>query len=480
MKYISLWFLLLTASILVSCNSNKESQKRLITVKKNNVSETIVDKTQSVNEISCEFNYPKTELFLGFWSGMTRLEFSNHADSLIREGYLSQKLNGGRYFNNSINLFVPTKDYFYTIEQSNGKVLEIKLDAEFLNPKLLAEKKTIEQHIEVEEQEIASISSAPFEVNAIFLPRKKKVRVDFVMNQDGNNFSPPDFIGFKVVGGPSQSISNLWINGKRSFSKTYSFFLEPLREGTITIGPAAIEIEGEIYKSPLLNIMINEKIKRSIGKSSINSNICESLVAIKLIGAEELSDKYSTKYSLSKWPKTGIIEQSKIGRYNKAYNPKSYAKVKVQKEMHGVQFKTQENIVPMPQSFIDRAKKLDMFEEKVYYDFKVDEDRYEQTIDLGNDLIIYFKQNFKRFERKAFSLNDIEINPNRGDAIERMSFIVDNISENGIGLDESQSKQEITTIDFYSRIDVIYTTKKYYEEKYVLPEEKMNNDMPKS
>ena len=60
-----------------------------------------------------------------------------------------------------------------------------------------------------------------------------------------------------------------------------------------------------------------------------------------------------------------------------------------------------------------------------------------------------------------------------------MSFSVNN-TENGIGLDESQSKQEITTIDFYSRIDVIYTTKKYYEEKYVLPEEKMNNDMPKA
>ena len=32
-------------------------------------------------------------------------------------------------------------------------------------------------------------------------------------------FTPPDFSGFRVVGGPNQSISNSWVNGKRSFSK---------------------------------------------------------------------------------------------------------------------------------------------------------------------------------------------------------------------------------------------------------------------
>ena len=39
------------------------------------------------------------------------------------------------------------------------------------------------------------------------------------MNKDGDNFTPPDFSGFEVVGGPNQSISNSWINGVRSFSK---------------------------------------------------------------------------------------------------------------------------------------------------------------------------------------------------------------------------------------------------------------------
>ena len=48
----------------------------------------------------------------------------------------------------------------------------------------------------------------------------ERLRVDFVMNKDGDNFTPPDFEGFQVVMGPSQSISNSWINGVRSYSKT--------------------------------------------------------------------------------------------------------------------------------------------------------------------------------------------------------------------------------------------------------------------
>jgi hypothetical protein len=42
--------------------------------------------------------------------------------------------------------------------------------------------------------------------------------VDFTMNQDGDNFTPPNFDDFTVVAGPSQSVSNVWVNNVRSFS----------------------------------------------------------------------------------------------------------------------------------------------------------------------------------------------------------------------------------------------------------------------
>ena len=48
----------------------------------------------------------------------------------------------------------------------------------------------------------------------------ERLRIDFTMNKDGDEFEPPEFKNFSVVGGPSQSINNSWINGVRSFSKT--------------------------------------------------------------------------------------------------------------------------------------------------------------------------------------------------------------------------------------------------------------------
>lgn len=77
----------------------------------------------------------------------------------------------------------------------------------------------------------------------------ERLRIEFTMNKDGDNFSPPDFNGFRILMGPSQSISSSWINGVRSYSKTYSYTLAPTARGTFTIGQATIVIEGETYKS---------------------------------------------------------------------------------------------------------------------------------------------------------------------------------------------------------------------------------------
>ncbi len=77
----------------------------------------------------------------------------------------------------------------------------------------------------------------------------ERLRVDFVMNRDGDNFNPPDFNGFRVIMGPSQSISSSWINGVRSYSKSYSYTLAPIARGKYTIKQSSIVIDGETYKS---------------------------------------------------------------------------------------------------------------------------------------------------------------------------------------------------------------------------------------
>ena len=67
----------------------------------------------------------------------------------------------------------------------------------------------------------------------------ERLRIDFVMNKDGDNFNPPSFEGFTVIG-PNQSISTSWLNGEKSYSKTYSYFLIPKKKGRFTITQATI------------------------------------------------------------------------------------------------------------------------------------------------------------------------------------------------------------------------------------------------
>ncbi len=89
----------------------------------------------------------------------------------------------------------------------------------------------------------------------------ERLRIDFEMNQDGDNFTPPNFENFRVVGGPNQSISNSWINGKRSFSKTYSYFLSPQTRGKIVIGQATIDVKGETYKTSPVEIEVTAAVE---------------------------------------------------------------------------------------------------------------------------------------------------------------------------------------------------------------------------
>jgi hypothetical protein len=89
----------------------------------------------------------------------------------------------------------------------------------------------------------------------------ERLRVDFIMNENGDDFIPPSFSGFKVFSGPNQSISNSWINGKRSFSKTYTYFLTPTRKGALTIAQATIKIDGETYKTSPIKITITEAVE---------------------------------------------------------------------------------------------------------------------------------------------------------------------------------------------------------------------------
>lgn len=88
----------------------------------------------------------------------------------------------------------------------------------------------------------------------------ERLRVDFTMNKDGDNFTPPNFEGFQVVMGPGQSIRNSWVNGVRTFSKTFSYTIAPTERGKFTIGQATIVIDGKTYKSLTKSIEVTAAV----------------------------------------------------------------------------------------------------------------------------------------------------------------------------------------------------------------------------
>ncbi|MFD1601343.1 BatD family protein [Flavobacterium artemisiae] len=88
----------------------------------------------------------------------------------------------------------------------------------------------------------------------------ERLRIDFIMNVDGDNFDQPNFEGFRIVGGPSQQISQSWVNGRSSFQKIYSYILQPERKGALLIKQAAIEYNGQIYKTSPIKITVTNAV----------------------------------------------------------------------------------------------------------------------------------------------------------------------------------------------------------------------------
>ena len=140
----------------------------------------------------------------------------------------------------------------------------------------------------------------------------ERLRVDFSMNKDGDNFSPPGFDGFDVVGGPNQSVSNSWINGKRSFEKIYSYFLSPKRKGTLMIEPASIEIDGNTIKTNAIVIKVTKEIAKPKDPNSVVASDNIHLVAEVSKENPYLNEAITVVYKLYVSPNTGVSNWREI------------------------------------------------------------------------------------------------------------------------------------------------------------------------
>ena len=101
----------------------------------------------------------------------------------------------------------------------------------------------------------------------------ERLRIDFEMNENGDNFNPPQFKNFQIISGPQQAVSRSWVNGVQSFSKTYTYFLTPRSKGTFTIGQAEVTINGEIYKTSPIEIEVTNAVKKPNDPNNVEGQI---------------------------------------------------------------------------------------------------------------------------------------------------------------------------------------------------------------
>jgi hypothetical protein len=134
----------------------------------------------------------------------------------------------------------------------------------------------------------------------------ERLKVDFEMDRDGDNFTAPSFAGFRVVGGPIQSMSHVWNNGQRSFSKTYTYFLQPTSEGKFTIKQAKVEIDGQTYKTLPVRVTVTKAVTKPKDGSNSDYIISEGLHLVTEVtkGNPYLNEPVTVTYKL--YVKIGI------------------------------------------------------------------------------------------------------------------------------------------------------------------------------
>lgn len=75
-------------------------------------------------------------------------------------------------------------------------------------------------------------------------------------NREGKGFTPPDFRDFNILSGPNQGFQTTIVNGRMSQEVSFGYRLQAKRTGTLTIGSASIEVNGNTLRTEPLQVRV--------------------------------------------------------------------------------------------------------------------------------------------------------------------------------------------------------------------------------
>lgn len=96
-------------------------------------------------------------------------------------------------------------------------------------------------------------------VEKTFVGINERFVIEFALNDRGRDFTPPSFEGFRIVGGPSRGESTVMRNRDIQFTQTVSFMIQATKTGKLNIGPATVNVDGQVYESNSLVMTVSEE-----------------------------------------------------------------------------------------------------------------------------------------------------------------------------------------------------------------------------
>jgi len=147
----------------------------------------------------------------------------------------------------------------------------------------------------------------------------ERLQIEFAMNKDGDNFTPPDFNGFRVLG-PIQAYNTFNYNGKRGFSKTFTYTLIPTKRGKFTIKQATVEIEGKVYKTSPVRVEVVAAVDKPNAAKTAEDVAADKLHLVAEVSKSNpyLNEAVSVVYKLYVSPDISVsnFEQLDSPKYN--------------------------------------------------------------------------------------------------------------------------------------------------------------------
>lgn len=219
--------------------------------------EELIKVSFHINTKSTAFTPPKFEKFRvieGPYSSSRVLFINGKATSSSVVSYFLQPLESGEISIEPFTFVVKSKHYntpaktlwvgekFPLLSETDRNYYLEELRKEYIEPENLVEEIQITEGERFIETKMGETFNVEFTVNV-----KDAILDDLV------------FTDFEVVEGPKYSYSAILINKKIKNTTTVSYQLRAKSIGEFTLNPATIMIDGQVYMSNTINVLVKDK-----------------------------------------------------------------------------------------------------------------------------------------------------------------------------------------------------------------------------